>query len=341
MVAVKAGGVDQFLARPPAGIVCVLLYGPDLGLVGERARDLVRTLAPDLDESFGLVRIEGDDLASDPGRLLDEAHSVSMFGGRRIIRVRAGSRAFHGAVDSLLKGPPPEAVTIIEAGDLRKGAQLRALCERSAQAAALPCFADNEAAIARLVDTSFADAGIQIERDARTALVAALGADRAASRSEIDKLILYAHGTSRIALDDVEALTADVSALALDEAVDAAFVGNAAALDVALGRLHASGTSPAQVVGAALRHALQLHRVRASMQAGASLDAAIQQGWPGLHFRRRSAVEATLRRWSLDGLALAVQRCSDGVLNARRSGTFGDVLAARVLASLATGSRRV
>src|SRR5207244_7518736 len=56
-------------------------------------------------------------------------------------------------------------------------------------------------------------------------LTSLLGGDRLASRSEIRKLTLYAHGQSRVEIDDVLAVVADASMLALDTLIDAAFAG--------------------------------------------------------------------------------------------------------------------
>ncbi|MGQ4274303.1 DNA polymerase III subunit delta [Terrihabitans sp. B22-R8] len=340
MVAVKAGGVEGFLARPPADIFCVLIYGPDAGLVAERGAMLIKKVAPDLDESFGLVRLDGDELSADASRLLDEAHSISMFGGQRVIRIKAGSRPFHSAVERLLTGPRPDAVIVIEAGELRKGAPLRALCERNAGAAALPCFTDNDAALARLVDMSFAEAGIEIDRDARGALVSALGSDRLATRMEIDKLLLYAHGQTRLTAADIEAVTSDSNAGAIDTVVDAVFAGDAAKLEDGLSRLAGAGTPPSQILGATLRFLLQLHRLRADVEKGSNAAQVLERNWPSLHFSRRASVEAALNRWNIPRLEDALGRASNGVLDGRRHGAFGEIAAKRVLASLASEARR-
>lgn len=37
MVALKAGEVERFVAAPPADVPLVLVFGPDAGLVSERA----------------------------------------------------------------------------------------------------------------------------------------------------------------------------------------------------------------------------------------------------------------------------------------------------------------
>jgi DNA polymerase-3 subunit delta len=339
MVAVKAGGVDAFLAKPPSGLVCALFYGPDAGLVSERAALFIKTAVPGLDEGFGLIRLEGDDLASDPSRLLDEAHAISMFGGARVLRIKGGSRAFHAAIDGLLGGPPPEALTVVEAGDLRKGAPLRALCERSPKAAAIPCFADNDAAIGRLIDAALSAAGVQIDRDARTMLLGSLGADRLATRGEIDKLLLYAHGAPRLTVSDIEALMSDTSATAADDLVDAAFAGDVGTLDEGLTKLALVGTSPSQILGAALRHLLQLHRLRCAVEAGAAPGAVLDREWPQLHFRRRPLVERALTGWNLERLTRLLGHVSSGILEARRGGSFGEVLARRIMLEIGSAAR--
>ena len=52
----KASEVDSWLARPDARVWLVLIYGPDRGLVAERARAFaVRTGLP-LDDPFSVVK---------------------------------------------------------------------------------------------------------------------------------------------------------------------------------------------------------------------------------------------------------------------------------------------
>src|SRR5579863_6226693 len=179
MVAVKAGNADAFLARSDRLPGVVLIFGEDSGLVSERVKALIRASVDDPDDPFSLVRIDGDDIAADPARLLDEAQTMPLFGGRRAVWVRAGGRNLAPAVEALLALPKSECHVVIEAGDLRRTAPLRALCERAKNAAAVPCYADDEAALQRLVDAEMRAAGLSIKADARTLLVTLLGGDRA------------------------------------------------------------------------------------------------------------------------------------------------------------------
>src|ERR1700747_2551942 len=104
MVALKGAAIETYLKRPDPARPIALLFGPDAGLVSERAQALIAASVTDLNDPFGLVRLEADALAADPTRLIDEALTVSLFGGRRGIWVKAGSRDCVRAVAAVLPG---------------------------------------------------------------------------------------------------------------------------------------------------------------------------------------------------------------------------------------------
>src|SRR5262245_44327780 len=200
MVALKTGDIDSFVARPDPSRAVVLVFGPDAGLVSERVDALVKASVDDPADPFALVRLDGDTVASDPARLVDEATTVPLFGGRRAIRLRAGGRNIVPAVEAVLAAPLKDCRVVIEAGDLRRGAPLRTLIERAKNAAAIACYAHAERDIARLIDDEMRAADLTIAPDARAALAPLLGGDRRASRAELRKLALYAGGAGRVEL---------------------------------------------------------------------------------------------------------------------------------------------
>ena len=62
MVALRGKEIDAFLARPDPGRPIILLYGPDAGLVRERADALLASAVDDPNDPFSLVRLDGDEL---------------------------------------------------------------------------------------------------------------------------------------------------------------------------------------------------------------------------------------------------------------------------------------
>src|SRR3954454_2872903 len=239
MVAVKAGDVAGALRRADPNIGLYLFYGPDTGLVFERAESVAKRSVDDPSDPFQLIRLDGESVALDPIRLADEAGTMGLFGGRRAIWIKSTSRNLAPAVEPVLKERLQDTTIIIEGGDLAKSAPLRTLCERSPRALALPCYADTGRDLAGLIDETLREANLTAGRDAKATLLASLGGDRLATRGELAKLILYAHGRSEITPEDVDAILSDVSSLATDAVIDAAFAGDMAGIETGLRRLAA------------------------------------------------------------------------------------------------------
>ena len=190
-----------------------------------------------------------------------------------------------------------------------------------------------------MVDETLRNAGLSIGRDARAALLASLGGDRLATRGELAKLVLYAHGRTQITAEDVDAVLSDVSSLAMDAVVDAAFSGDFAALEAGSRRLAAEGVHASVLLGAALRHALALLPARLEVEAGRPAGAVVES-WRALHFRRKPAVEKQLQRWTSASLKQAAARLQASLLDTRRLADLGDPIAAKTLLDLARVARR-
>ncbi|WP_375457386.1 DNA polymerase III subunit delta [uncultured Methylobacterium sp.] len=318
MTAVKAGEIEGLMRRgPDPRLPVILVFGPDTGLVAERAKHLAESFVTDPDDPFALVRIDGDALASDPGRLVDEAGTVGLFGDRRTIWVRPGSRNCAPAVEAVLRGEIVGTRIVVEAGDLAKSAPLRTLCEKSARALAIPCYADDARALAELIDRTLEGRGLRIDRDARAVLSQSLGGDRRASLAEIEKLALYAAGRGSVGLDDVEAVVSDVAGSQLNTLIDAAFAGAAAEVEREVRRFRHEGLDPSAMLGAGLRHALQLLSTR--IEGGDKPPSLMVAAWRGLHFKRKGSIETQLARWSPGALRQAIQILQEAILACRRS----------------------
>ena len=338
MVAIKAADVDAFVARPDPARPVVLVFGPDAGLVGERVAALLKAAVDDVNDPFALARLEGEEVAAEPSRLTEEAQTMPLFGGRRAVWVKAGGRNIAPAVETLIAAPLADCRIVIEAGDLRRNAPLRVVCERAKNAAALPCYADSERDRSRLIDDEMRAAGLTLQPEARALLIPLLGGDRAASRAEIRKLALYARGRGQVGVDDVAAVVSDASALALEDIVDAAFAGRPADVEAQLAKARTAGAAAGSLLFNAQRQLAQLHKWRLAIEEGAPFSLDAMQ--PPLHFRRKGLVEAALKAWSAARLAAAMAELADTVLDSRRRPALADTIAERALLTIATQSRR-
>jgi DNA polymerase III subunit delta len=331
MVAVKSHEAERFLACPPPHIYLYLVFGTDAGLVAERARNIVAHAVDDPKDPFQLVPIGGDELANDPARLADEANTIPLFGGRRAIYIEAQDKAFVAAFEPFLVAPPRDCTVVIEAGALKKDAPLRTLCERAEHAAAIPCYPDSAKDIAQLIDAEVSAANLAIASDAKAFLVSQLGQDRLSTRSELKKLVLYAHGAGDITLEHVAAIVSDASNLIVGEAVDAAFDGGFAALDARLRHIFGGASDYHALLAAALRHGLELHRARRDAEEWPREGS----GFASVGFRQKESFERHLRAWTRPNLGRAIDTIAEAVANGRREPKLGPSLAARALWTIA------
>jgi DNA polymerase-3 subunit delta len=340
LVALRGKEIDNFLARPDSGRPIILLYGPDAGLVRERADALLASAVDDPNDPFAMVRLDGDELAAEPSRLVEEAMTIPLFGGRRAIRVRAGSRSFASGVDTLAEQPLKDCRIVIEAGDLKPEAPLRKACERAKTAVAIGCYPDGERDLARLIDDELRLSGARLAPDARATLMALLGGDRKASRNELRKLTLFAHGQAEVTLDDVMAVVSDASDLKIDPLVDGAFAGKPELVESEFAKAMVAGTYPGMIISAAQRQAAWLHKQSLALADGTPLSTLLDSGFPRLHFSRKPMVEATLRNLSAARLLAFIEQLATAALDMRKQSSLAAAIGQRTLLSIAVNARR-
>lgn len=131
MAEIKSHEFETFLQKSARNYRIFVIYGPDRGLVSERAGLLAGKSGVALDDPFSLTKLDVGDLQKDPGRLVDEVQSIGLFGGEKLIWIRGAANEKY-LVDSLAllaEKPLEAAYLIVEAGDLKKGSPLRKTAE--------------------------------------------------------------------------------------------------------------------------------------------------------------------------------------------------------------------
>jgi DNA polymerase-3 subunit delta len=330
-VKLAAARIDGFLRRPDPQVRAVLLFGPDAGLVRERADILARAICPDLRDPFRVAELTGAVLAADPARLIDEAAQISLMGGRRVIRLREVGDALAPLFARFLAEAAGDGLVITEAGDLPGRSALRRIFDDSPQGAAIGCYSDNARDLAAVIRETLAGRQIAISRDAVAFLVEHLGGDRLLTRAELEKLTLYAGPGGKIDLSDAQAVISDSAALSLDDAVLAAAEGDAVALDRALARVFQEGESAVTIIRALLRHLHRLHLLAAQIVGGGSIDGVLRNARPPIFFKQQDSYRRQLQRWTEAGLRTALDRVAAAEFHMKQTGLPADTLCREVM----------
>jgi DNA polymerase-3 subunit delta len=271
----------------------VLLYGDDAGLIRDRAEALVRAVAGSLDDPFLVAELARDTA----GELPAEASSLPLTGGRRVVRLREATDSAAAGVKTILDGKAP-ALVVLEAGSLPPRSKLRALAEAAPDAAAIACYPEDGAALEATIRGVLGELGVTVQPDALAWLAGQLGADRASTRRELEKLALYAGPGGKVDLDAAMACVGDFAGLSLDDAVFAATEGDVEMADRALEVAMSEGAAPVQILRATLMHLQRLQRARAAMTDGVSAEEAMRALRPPVFFRRVGPFKRALSLWT-------------------------------------------
>jgi DNA polymerase-3 subunit delta len=215
--------------------------------------------------------------------------------------------------------------------------------EDADNAAAIPCYPDSARDLEEVVRSALKTFGLGIEPDALDYAVSRLGSDRGVTRSELEKLALYAMGEKTVTSAAVSAVMGDESELRMDETFDAAGEGDFKRLDISLARLWMVGTSPVAVLRQAMSHFQRLLLVRADADEGADAALAMKKLRPPVHFSRSTSFRGQVSRWTVARLEEALTHLYEAEALAKTTAVPAEAATGRALlsvAALANAARR-
>jgi DNA polymerase-3 subunit delta len=296
---IDSARAEAFLKNPGATSV-VLIYGPDAGLVSERASSLVKSTLGNADDPFRYAEI------TDATRLLEEATAACLTGGRRVVRLRDAGESAAKPIDALLKNPA-DALVILEAGDLTPKSKLRALAEKHQAAAAIACYAVDTTRLPRILTERLRSHNVTIDQEAAAWVANNITGEEGAIRQAVELLYLYAGPDGRLNTEDVSAALADGGEASIQDAIDATLTGNPPAADRAISLSYDEGVSPVAIIRMLLGELTRLRLAAAQIGPNTSIQEAVSHLRPPVFFRRVPIVTRALALWTPQALTDAIK----------------------------------
>lgn len=348
MVKIAPRDVDARITKPAADFQAYLIYGPDRGLVNERAMRLGRSLVDDPDDPFCVTQLTDEDLKSDPACLADAVVAMSLTGGRRLVRVRLSGETGNGPIVALLADLEAgqiqfEASLVVESGDLTPRGKLRKCFEPAKKAASIACYTDTSQSLAQIAEDMLATEGLKLTVDARNSWLPRLEGDRALARSEIEKLILYKGLASQRSGDelveeaDIVAIAAQQGESDLNAIIGTVLDGHIKGADSAYSRALSGGVSPVAVLRALQR---RIDQLGAAQAAGGNDVAIARTGAPrfgpaATQFKRQMSF------WNGRRLDAARQFAFDTERAVKQSGAPANALVGDLVLRLSRGAAKM
>ena len=326
----KAPQLANYLKSPDKSLRVFLCYGQDEGLVRERSKSLCLTAVDSLDDPFCYVELTAGDLTDDPARLMDEIGAISMMGGERAIRLRGAGNTTTNLVKSVLDSDFSNTLLIIEAGDLRKDSSLVKTIKAEKFGVVIPCYRDKTQDVTALMREVLGAAGLTTDTAASEYLRQNLGSDRAISRQELDKLVLYMGNEKRaINLEDVRLMVGDSSAESVFDVVDAALLGNLPVLEKTLNKAFFSGESSITFLRLIQNQLKQLHKAASFIDKGISSSDALKKS--GIPFFNHQKAQAQLSRRGSKHFATCLDIILKAEMDCKTTGNPDEAICRRAL----------
>lgn len=333
---IPAAKVSGYISSADKSLPAALIYGPDEGQVLEQAMLLMKkrmgTDSPDI------LRLTPEMIKDDPGLLSDELASVSLFGDARVIHCTHASNNLTTQLKSLLDAPKPQPnFLLVTAGSLEAKSTLRQYFEKHALCPALPCYADDDRSLREIVSATFREAGVECGPDVIPYLVSHLGSDRAVTRSELEKLVLYAGEEKKLSLDDAQFLVGDSSGKALDDLINATCSGQSAVADGLLQRLYTEGVVPVPILRGFARYFDTMDNIIRRQNKGENLDFILKTA---VFYKQQPITRQHLRFWDHRRIQQAQSRVLITESQCKKTGAPDTLLCARAVLQLSSLARR-
>ena len=313
---------------PFIGILC---YGEDPG----RIRDYVKAA------THSVIGAETDPFRSsvltreEHGRLRDEVTSLSLGGGRRVIRVQDATDSLAPTLESLATHRA-DALILVQTGVLTPRSKLRAMAEKHPNWAAIACYAESGAALSGEIKRMIAAAGLTIEPSALSYLTSELAGDSNRRRGELEKLCLYAAGEGTVTLESAQDCCAVSLDATLSAAVSAALAGRIDLADELLEGLARDGASGPGILAVLGNQIQRLLKVRLCMDNGQSADEACRGLQPPIFPRQMPSFMQEVSRWTTFRLEALGRAVRDADIACKRAASPDFAIAGRLLSVVAS-----
>lgn len=336
---IASARASSFLSDAWSKFVGVLLYGPDAGLVRERAAALAEAALGAKSGPFGAIELAGSRLKDEPRILVDELSMLAFGGGRKLVVVRDAGDGVGDAVAMALRSWPELACLIVEAGDLPKRSSLRELFAGEDRLAELACYPDSEEVVADLIRAGLTRGEVRATEDALGYLAARLQGDRLIIRSEIAKIATFGGPGGVLDLESAIEISGASGDISMDAALHAAWNGRMEHVDAAVHECLSQGVAPVALIRGAIRNLERLMLVRAAVDGGVAIDDSVRALRPPVFFRHVEDFKREVRTWSRDSLHRALERLLEAEVRCKSSGLPDASVCGRAFLEIATAAR--
>jgi DNA polymerase-3 subunit delta len=335
-VKANATQIRAAIEKPKPDTRLYLFHGPDEAGAADLATRLGQALGPDVER----VDLDMKALREQPGRLADEAASMSLFGGVRFIRLLGAEEGAAEAIGLLLTAERAGNPVVAIGPGLKASGKLVKSVIAAQNAYAHACYVPEGVDATRLAANVAREHGLRLMGDVAQRLASATAGDRAILAREIEKLALFLDAAPDRPRDAdsaaLDAIGADLGDSDLSDAITAVVDGRVQDIGLELARLGEGIGVP--LMRQLARRLQGMADMRIDLDRGGDMEEVLEKH--RVFFREKAATGRALRRWNGTQLARAIDRVREAERAMMHSGSAGEVLAEAEAVTIARQAAR-
>lgn len=334
---IKSAQVNNFISSSLEKYNGVLLYGPEVGLVSNRAKTIATKIIGDLKDPFRYADIDFTKILESPFILSDELSSLSLTGGKRVIRIRDVKPSIPKNIVEIIKQySSKDSFLLMTSGELAKSSYTRLFFEKESTLAALPCYADNESSVRQIIISSLNKENIKYDPEILPMLLDLFAENRMVILSELDKLITYAKDKDKLTKEDVFKAVQSSKEASIENICIATANKDLKLAENCLSKAISENVEPIAIIRSIIYYFNRLYSAQKSIASGKSTQQAMSSLRPPVFFKNIDSFKKHLNIWNQSSILKVLTLLTSAEIKCKTVNIPSILICKRIILSLSS-----
>ena len=178
--------INALIPRLQREFAAALVFGTDASGIQETAKQIQDIIIPQAGP-FSLISLTPSDIKNNPARVLEEANTPDLMGGRHLIWLKEASATHADIIADFVEKRQTDAFLLMTADNLTKSAALRVESEAHPAILVVACYPPEVIDLQRIIQTFSKQAGFEFTPDATDYLIQNTDNNTLILKNELDK----------------------------------------------------------------------------------------------------------------------------------------------------------
>lgn len=316
----QASGISKFFADIPKNIKTILLYGPDAGLIYERAKIIEKFFQTKAQSQIDILKFSYSEFIAQKRSLGEITNNLSFFANMQIIIFSDMPQTIDKNFELDLKNNNSNIVICLSS-ELSPSSMLRKSFENNKESMiAIPCYIDNNLNIRKIAVSKLKQQNITFSDDVLDFIISTIKGDRKNILMELDKLVLYIGANNSLSLELAQKSLSASIAGELDDFVSAVLDKKILVANSTLDFLLEKNIQPISIFRALLRHMHRLANAIYQVQAGLTKQEAMSKLEPPVFYMAQKQFLFQMANFNLDQINKIIRLCFEFEKSVKKDG---------------------